>query len=119
MGFKFNWLKWTYLVLAIIGAILPTMANIEFMKSYGPGFDINTFVSLANSNPAASSLSRDLFISGTAFFIWIISESSRLKMRNLWIVIISTFTIALAFSAPLFLYLRELRLDEMKNIDEN
>ena len=110
---QIKWLKWVYLLLAILGAVLPTLANIEFAKSYGPAFDIQLFIELANNNPASQSLSRDLFIGSTAVFVWIISEAKRLKMRNLWIVIISTFTIAFAFSAPLFLFLRELRLAEI------
>ena len=111
---QIKWLKWVYLFLAILGAILPTIANIEFAKSYGPAFDIQLFIELANNNPAAKSLSRDLFIGSSAVFVWIISESKRLEMKNLWIVILTTFTIAFAFSAPLFLYLRELRFEEIK-----
>jgi len=110
---QIKWLKWVYLILAIFGAILPTLANIEFAKSYGASFDIKLFIDLANNNPASQSLSRDLFIGATAVFIWIISESKRLQMKNLWVVILTTFTIAFAFSAPLFLYLRELRIEEI------
>ena len=110
---EIKWLKWVYLFLAILGAVLPTLANIEFAKSYGPSFDIQLFIELANNNPASQSLSRDLFIGSSAVFVWIISESKRLEMKNLWIVILTTFTIAFAFSAPLFLYLRELRIEEM------
>ena len=108
-----KWLKWVYLILALLGAVLPTLANIEFLRTYGPLFDFQLFIDLANNNPAAQSLSRDLFVGSTAVFIWIVSESNRLKMRNLWIVILTTFTIAFAFSAPLFLFLRELRIEEM------
>ena len=110
---QIKWLKWVYLLLAVLGAVLPTLANIEFAKSYGPAFDIQLFIELANNNPAAQSLSRDLFIGSSAVIVWIISESKRLEMKNLWIVILTTFTISFAFSAPLFLYLRELRIEEM------
>ena len=110
---QIKWLKWIYLLLAIFGAVLPTLANIEFIRNYGPSFDIQLFIELANDNPASQSLSRDLFIGSTAVFIWIISESKRLQMKNLWVVILTTFTIAFAFSAPLFLYLRELRIEEL------
>ena len=110
---QIKWLKWIYFFLAIFGAVLPTLANIEFAKNYGPAFDIQLFIELANNNPASQSLSRDLFIGSTAVFVWIISESKRLEMKNLWIVILTTFTIAFAFSAPLFLYLRELRIEEI------
>ena len=110
---QIKWLKWVYFCLAILGAVLPTLANIEFIKTYGPSFDIGLFIDLANENPASQSLSRDLFVGSTAVFVWIISESKRLEMKHLWVVILSTFTIAFAFSAPLFLYLRELRIEEM------
>ncbi len=103
-----------YCALSIAGALFPTLANIEFMRVYGPGFDITQFIELANNNPAAESLSRDLMISATAISVWIFSESRRLHMKHLWIVIVGTFTIAFAFSAPLFLLLRERRLYELE-----
>ena len=106
---------WFYLIMAVAGAVLPTLSNIEFVDTYGPGFDLSKFILMANINPAASSLSRDLLIGSSAVMVWVISESKRLKMKNLWIVIVSTFTIAFAFSVPLFLYLRERRLAEIDN----
>tara|TARA_B100000579_G_scaffold221289_1_gene180974 strand:+ start:828 stop:1178 length:351 start_codon:yes stop_codon:yes gene_type:complete len=115
MTSQIKWLRWVYLLLALLGAVLPTLANIDFARSYGPSFDIQLFIELANNNPASQSLSRDLFIGSTAVFVWIISESRRLQMKYLWVVILTTFTIAFAFSAPLFLYLRELRIEEMNN----
>ena len=110
---EIKWLKWIYLILAIAGAVLPTLANIEFVRDYGPSFDIPLFIELANNNPASQSLSRDLFVGSLAIFFWIFSESKRLEMKNLWIVVLTTFLIAFAFSAPLFLYLRELRIEEI------
>ena len=107
-------LSWIYLGLAVTGGILPTLANIDFMSLYGPQFDIQKFIYLANINPAAQSLSRDLFIGASAVTIWIFNEARKLKMRNMWIVF-SSFLIAFAFAAPLFLFLRERRLIEIEN----
>ncbi|KGG12204.1 hypothetical protein EV05_1410 [Prochlorococcus sp. MIT 0601] len=87
-------------------------ANIDYINTYGPGFDVLHFIRLANINPAASSLSRDLLIGSSAIVVWMFSESKRLEIKYFWVVIISTFLIAFAFSAPLFLFLRELRLIE-------
>ncbi|KZR68240.1 MULTISPECIES: DUF2834 domain-containing protein [Prochlorococcus] len=112
-------LQWVYFILAISGAILPTLANIDFMQQYGPDFDISLFVALSNANPAAQSLSRDLIIGASAITIWIVVESRRLQMRHLWIVLLSSVTIAFAFAAPLFLFLRERRLQEIANHAEN
>jgi hypothetical protein len=106
-------LQWLYLGLAIAGAVLPWLANLEFIQAYGASGDLGLFVRLANDNPAASSLSRDLAISATAVVIWMVTESLRLKMRGLVWVLLSCFTLAFACGAPLFLYLRERRLAEL------
>ena len=107
-------LKWVYLALAISGAVLPWLANIEFIREYGASFDLGLFVRLANANPAAISLSRDLAIGATAVVIWIVQESRRLQMRGLPWVLLSCVTLAFAFGAPFFLYLRERRLEELE-----
>ena len=108
-------LSYIYLFLSILGAILPMMANFEFAMEYGNNFDLNNFISLANANPAAQSISRDLFIGACAVFIWILNESKKLNIKNMWIVYLGTFLIAFAFSAPFFLFLRERRIIELEN----
>ena len=106
-------LSYLYLFLSILGAILPWISNFNFLMEYGSTFDINQFIQLANANPAAESISRDLLIGASAVFIWIVNESRKLNMKNMWIVYVGTFLIAFAFSAPFFLFLRERRIIEM------
>ena len=106
-------LSYLYLFLSILGAILPMISNFNFAMEYGSSFDINQFIQLANANPAAESISRDLLIGASAVFIWIVNESRKLNMKNMWIVYLGTFLIAFAFSAPFFLFLRERRIIEM------
>ena len=110
------YLSYVYLFLSVLGAILPMLANFNFAMQYGPAFDIQKFIELANANPAAESISRDLLVGASAVFIWIVNESKRLKIKNMWVVYIGTFLIAFAFSAPFFLFLRERRLIQL---DEN
>ena len=90
------------------------MANLDFALEYGNSFDINNFIALANANPAAQSISRDLLVGASAVFIWIINESKKLDIKNMWIVYFGTFLIAFAFSAPFFLFLRERRIIEIE-----
>ncbi len=104
-----------YLLFAIAGAVFPTLANIDFMVQYGPSFDIQKFIQLANINPAAQSLSRDLIVGAGAMTVWIIVESIRLRMKHLWVILLGTFLVSFAFAAPLFLFLRERRLIELDN----
>ena len=103
-------------MIGIAGAAFTTVSNIEFVKAYGPGFDLIKFFELANNNPASQSLSFDLLFVASAIFIWMFVESRRLGMRHFWIITLATFSIAIAFSAPLFLFLRERRLLEINEI---
>jgi hypothetical protein len=112
-----SWVRWLYLALAISGAVLPWMANWEFIQSYWAVFDLGLFVRMAGANPAAQSLSRDLLIASSAITVWIVIESRRLRMRGLPWVLLSCATVAFAFGAPLFLYLRERRLDELARLN--
>ena len=109
-------LCYLYLLLSILGAILPMLANFDFAMEYGNNFDINNFIALANANPAAQSISRDLLIGATAVFICIVNESKKLNMKNMCIVYFGTFLIAFAFSAPFFLFLRERRIIQLEKI---
>ena len=102
-----------YLALAIAGAVLPWLANVDYIRASGGTFDIGQFIAQANANPAAASLSRDLGIGATAVVIWMVREGRRLQMRGLPWVLLSCVTLAFACAAPLFLYLRERRLAEL------
>ena len=65
------------------------MANFDFAIEYGNSLDIKNFISLANANPAAQSISRDLLVGATAVFIWIVNESKKLNIKNMWVAISS------------------------------
>ena len=109
-------ISYMYLSLSIAGAILPSKANIKFVQDFGPGFDLNNFIALAFNNPASQSLAFDLLVLSSSVFIWMFVESRRLSMKHFWIITLATFSIAIAFSAPLFLFLRERRLLEINEI---
>jgi len=107
------WLAWLYLGLAVAGAILPWLANLDFIRQSGGPFDLALFIAQANANPAAQSLSRDLLVGATAFTIWMVVEAKRLTIKYFWIALLASFGVAFACGAPLFLFLRERRLLEL------
>ena len=56
-------LPWIYLLLAVLGAILPWKANLEFIaESGGQAFDLARFIADASSTAASRSLSADLLV---------------------------------------------------------
>ncbi len=112
-GWPGTWMGRIYLALAVAGAVLPWLGNLEFIQTQGSPFDLGLFVTMATANPAARSLSADLAVGATAVTIWMVQESRRLGMRGIAWVLLSCVTVAFAFGAPLFLYLRERRLREL------
>ena len=112
-------LTWGYLALAVLGAILPWQANLEFMQAAAtPGFDLPGFIHDANLTAASRSLSRDLLIAASAFTLWIGVEGRRLQVRGWWMTLIICVTVSFACGGPLFLHLRERRLQELDAADD-
>ena len=108
-------LIWSYLFLAVLGAVLPWQANLEFMQTgTGSGFDLSGFIRDANLTAASRSLSRDLIIGATAFTIWITIEGRRLQVKRWWVSLLLCVTVSFACGGPFFLYLREGRLLELE-----
>jgi hypothetical protein len=84
------------------------------MQQSAGAFDITEFVAAAAVNPAGQSLSWDLAIACIAGLLWIYFESKRLGLRFFWLYIILAFTVAYAFAFPLFLFVRQGKLDAVQ-----
>ena len=70
------------------------------------------FFNDAQSNFAGKSFGADLSVVVLTFFLFMIPESLRLRIKYWWILIPLTFLIAIAFTFPLFLYMRENTLEK-------
>jgi len=103
-----------YQVLAAAGLTIPWYYNLQYMAQTGAGFDFTEFMAAAAANPAAQSLSWDLTIACIAGLLWIYFESKRLGLRFFWVYIVLAFTVAFAFTFPLFLFVRQGVLDSTR-----
>ena len=75
-------LPWIYLLLAVLGAILPWKANLEFIaEGGGQAFDLARFIADASSTAAPRSLSADLLVGASAVTLWICVEGPRQKIK--------------------------------------
>lgn len=100
-----------YLTLAIFGLVMTWYYNLQFIADSGGSFDIAEFIAAGATNAAARSLSWDLFIACIAGLTWIYFESKRMGLRFFWVYIILAFGVAFAFAFPLFLFIRQGRLE--------
>ena len=97
---------WVYFTLAAIGLIGTAWFNIQGIRQ-----SQGNFVAAWFANPATSSLSVDLLVTASAASIFIVLEGRRVGVRGYWIYVIASFVTAVGFTFPLFLAMRERRLD--------
>jgi len=102
-----------YLGLSVVGLVATWTFNLRFMAESGGAFSTLDFVRAAYANNAAASLGNDLLVGVAAFLVWSWVEARRLEMRHWWIHPLLTFAVAFAFAFPLFLFLRDRRLESL------
>ena len=103
--------QWVYAVLVVVGFVATWYFNLQFMEESGGTFSVAEFVAACYANSASSSISNDIAVASLAFTVWSFYEARRLGMRNWWAYVVLTFAIAFACSYPLFLLVRERRLE--------
>jgi len=105
--------KYIFLIISIIGISYTWFYNIQYFMTYEEASLVH-FFELAQSNFAGKSFGADLTVVVLTFFVWFIPDARKLKVKAWWIIIPLTFLIAVAFSFPFYLYLRELALDRLR-----
>jgi hypothetical protein len=103
-----------YGLLALAGAAVTWYFNIRFMIDEAGVFSLATFIRNGFANPAAASLASDVSIGALAFLLWLPFETRRLAMRRWWVYAVLTLGVAFACAFPLFLLMRERRLEQIR-----
>ena len=106
-------MKKFYLVAMIIGAAAPLYLLSQHFATRG--FGLSDFVAASFPNPAASGLVLDLVLSAALCLIVFWREARALGVRGFWAVVLGTLLIGLSFGLPLYLYLRESRIEAERN----
>ncbi|MEZ5503420.1 MAG: DUF2834 domain-containing protein [Halioglobus sp.] len=103
-----------YLLLTIAGLVMTWYYNLQFIQASGGNFDIAEFMAAGSTNAAAQSLTWDLTIACLSGLLWIYFESKRLGLRFFWLYILLAFGVAWAFAFPLFLFVRQGKLESVR-----
>ena len=95
-------LQLLYLALSISGAVGTWYFNLQMDN-------LAEFFVLAWATPLSSSLSVDLTVVVLAFFAFMLTERRRLGISPVavGVLMVLTFAVAVAFTLPMFLFLRE------------
>ncbi|MGF1578633.1 MAG: DUF2834 domain-containing protein [Gemmataceae bacterium] len=98
-----------YGLIALVGMAVTWYCNLQYMAE-NDGFSVVEFVRAAYVNYASASIGNDVLVATVTFLFWSFLEARRLKMSNWWIYFVLTFGVAVAFSFPVFLLMRERQL---------
>ena len=104
--------KYIYLVIAILGIVYTWYFNIQFYQSV-EDTSIANFIALTKTTLPAKSITADITVVLIAFFAWFIPDALKLKVKYWWILIPLTFLVAIAFTFPMYLFMRQNRLDKI------
>ncbi|WP_416372514.1 DUF2834 domain-containing protein [Empedobacter brevis] len=97
-------LKHIYLLLMIIGSLVPLFYLVKFVMNNGP--DIELLIEQLFVNDISTFFGLDVIISALVTIVFVLFESKRLNMKN-GIYSLFGMLIGVSFCLPLFLYLRE------------
>jgi len=100
-----------YLLLAIVGLVLPYYFFISFLIVNG--LDLQLLFSQLFANNISTFFVVDLVIPAIVFWVFLYQQAQRWQMENWWVYIVATLAIGPSFALPLFLYFREKRVEAL------
>ena|ERR1700730_1782334 len=104
--------KMMYLVLCFVGAALPYWQFVPWVMQHG--LNLPLFVHELFANRISAFFGMDVLVSALVLIVFMRVESARLDIRERWLPVLVLLTVGVSLGLPLFLYLRESRLDEIK-----
>jgi hypothetical protein len=102
--------KHVYLALCVIGIALPYWQLIPFVRAHGP--DLGLFLEQLFANRVAAFFGLDVIVSVLVLWTLVFVEGRRARVGHLWAPVAASLAVGVSLGLPLFLYLREVRLEE-------
>ena len=100
-----------YLLLAVIGFVLPYYFFVSFLIENG--LDLQLLFSQLFANDISTFFAVDLIITAIVFLVFLYAEAPRYQMQNWWLFLVATLAVGPSFAFPLFLYFREGRTEAL------
>jgi len=104
-------LRSRYLLLCVLGTLVPYSQFVPWVMQNG--LNLRLFVQQLFANRIGGFFGMDVLISAIALLMFARIEGGRLGVRGRWLPLIAVLTVGVSLGLPLFLYLRERRLEEM------
>jgi hypothetical protein len=98
-----------YLVCCVLGLLLPYSQLVPWLLEHG--LNVTVFCRELFANRISSFFAIDVIVSAIVLLWFIQSEGRRLRVGLLWLPTVGTLVVGVSFGLPLFLFLRQVRLD--------
>lgn len=106
-------LRYLYLGMCLLGLVLPYSQFIPWLVANG--INLQLFFGELFSTRIGGFFGMDVIASVFSLFAFVWIEGHRLAIRNLWLPIVATLTVGVSLGLPLFLYMRQRKIDEQPN----
>jgi hypothetical protein len=100
-----------YLLLCVAGTILPYWQFIPFLREHG--LNLRLFFEQLFANRISGFVGMDLIVSSVVLFVFVLTEGRKKGVRHLWSPLVANLAVGVSLGLPLFLYLREARLERI------
>jgi hypothetical protein len=101
--------KGLYLGLCIVGTVLPYSQFLPFLREHG--LDLRLFAEQLFSNRVGGFFGMDVIVSSVVLWVLVLFEGRRAGVKHLWAPIAANLAVGVSLGLPLFLYMRERRLE--------
>jgi hypothetical protein len=101
--------KSLYLVLCVAGTVVPYTQFVPFLREHG--LDFRLFFEQLFATHIGGFFGLDVIVSSVVLWALVFIEGRRAGVKHLWAPIAANLAVGVSLGLPLFLYLRELRLE--------
>jgi hypothetical protein len=95
-------MKNVYLMLAIVGGVVPYIFFAQHFSS--EGFGLGGFVQALFANPAAGGFTADLLLTSFIFWLYMFNQRGRENGPAPWLFVLLNLSIGLSCAFPAYLY---------------
>jgi hypothetical protein len=98
-----------YLLLCLLGTLLPYSQLVPWLLVHG--LDLPLFFHELFANRIGGFFEMDMFVSTAVLWTLVALEGRQLGVRHAWAPIVASLVVGVSLGLPLFLYLRQSRLE--------
>lgn len=101
--------KTIYLCLCVLGTALPYWQFIPFLQEHG--LNLRLFFDQLFSNRIGGFFGMDVIVSSVVLWVLVFVEGRRAQVKHLWAPVAANLAVGVSLGLPLFLYMREIRIE--------